>query len=247
MADLVLQDSLVDEYFKYKFNDDFNKSKTQKLLKYIHTFPLKRNHPLMQDPSLIGQWDGSDPLIEISDELDDIVLVESSRLKLMLIDRVSATTSLFTTINILNTNEKLQLKYGATYPNLTDKDKAQAHIKALLSDASWIKITDGYIAARSSWNTNKSLIQTLLPRSSINVTIVGADVEQRKMSLDGTQKNEIEAICPNWNNVSCLAFNTSNMHDRYIETNKVKILLSSGLYHLSTSSAKDFTYIIELK
>ena len=38
-----------------------------------------------------------------------------------------------------------------------------------------------------------------------------------------------------------------NIHDRYIETDKVKILLSSGLYHLSTNSQKDFTYMVKIK
>lgn len=244
MADIVLQDSLVDQYLKFKDNHDFDQRTMRKLLKYILPFSLKSSQI---DSTMAMQLEGSDPLIEIIDECDDTLLVQMSRLKLMLIDRGISPIPLFTTLNITEeTQEKLQPKYGATYSSATDKDKAQAHIKALLSDASWIKITDGYIAARSSWSTNKSLIQALLPRSSINVIIVGADVEQRKMSLDGTQKNEIEAICANWKNVSCLAFNASNMHDRYIETNKVKILLSSGLYHLSVSSRKDFTYIIEL-
>ena len=246
MADLVLSDNLVDEYFNFKFNIGFDKNKTQKLLKHIHIFPLKDNHARMQDPAIKMQLEGSDPLIEISNELNDAILVQSSRLKLMLIDKVMTLVPSFTTLNILNTYEKLKPKYGATYPNATDKNKAQAHIKALLSDAAWVKITDGYIAADSSWNDNKFLIQTLLPNSSLKVTIVGSDIQQSKILLNGAQKKEIETLCANWN-ISCTAQNTATTHDRYIETDKVKILLSSGLFHLSTSSSKDFTYIIELK
>lgn len=247
MADLVLSDSLVDEYLKFKDNSGFDKSKTQKLLKHILSFPLKNNHYLMQDPAMAMQLEGSDPLIEIIDVLDDANLVQSSRLKLMLIDRAISSVSLFTSVNITGVfPEKLKPKYGATYPNATDKNKAQAHIKALLSDAKWIKITDAYISATSSWQENKSLINTLLPNTTIKVTIVGADSQQKKMSLDGNQKTEIETLCTNWT-VSCLALQSETKHDRYIETDKVMILLSSGLYHLSTSSSKDFTYIIELK
>lgn len=244
MADLVLSDSLVDEYLKYKFNDGFDKNKTQKLLKYILPFPLKNNHSLMQDPAMAMQLDGSDPLIEISDIIDDLSSVQNSRLKLMLTDRAITPVALFTTLNIFNTYEKLQPKYGATYPNATDKAKGLAHIKALLSDAVWIKITDGYIA-NSEWNYNKSLISSLLPIGMINVTIVGADISKNQWSLNGIQKKEIETLCSQWS-VTCSAIN-KNTHDRYIETDKIKILLSSGLYHLSTSSSKDFTYIVELK
>lgn len=90
MADLVLHESLVDEYLNYKFNTGFNQSKTQKLLKYILPFPLKNDHSLMQDPAIKMQLEGSDPLIEISNETDDSVLVQYSRLKLMLIDKAMA-------------------------------------------------------------------------------------------------------------------------------------------------------------
>jgi len=247
MADLVLSESLVDEYLKFKDNSGFDKSKTQKLLKHILSFPLKNNHSLMQDPAMAMQLEGSDPLIEITDVLNDTDLVQSSRLKLMLIDKAISPMSSFTTVNITGIlPEKLQPKYGATYPNATDKAKAQAHIKALLSDAKWIKITDAYIAASASWQENKSLIQSLLPNITVNVTIVGADIQQNKMSLDQNQKTEIQTLCANWA-VNCSVLNNQTTHDRYIETDQVKILLSSGLYHLSVTSSKDFTYVIELK
>lgn len=246
MADLVLHDSLVDEYLNYKLSINFDKSKTQKLLKYILPFPVKINHQLI-DPSMPKQLEESDPLIEISDELNDFDLVQSSRLKLMLIDKAITPLPLFTTVNISGIlPEKLQPKYGATYPpNATDKNKAQEHIKALLSDASWVIITDGYIA-NSDWITNKALISALLPNDNITITIVGANISINQPSLDVTKKLEIESLCSNWT-VNCSAMNSTITHDRYIETNKVKILLSSGLYHLSTSSQKDFTYVIELK
>ena len=246
MADLVLHDNLVDEYLNFKFNNGFDNIKTQKLLKYIHIFSLKDNHTLMQDPAIKMQLEGSDPLIEITNELNDATLVQNSRLKLMLIDRAITPIPSFTTLNILNTYEKLKPKFGATYPNAIDKAKAQAHIKALLSDAIWVRITDGYIAANSSWSNNQSLIQTLLPNSSLDVTIVGSEIASSKFLLNGTQKSEIESLCPNWD-VSCTALNSTTTHDRYIETDKVKILLSSGLCHLSELSGKDFTYVIELK
>lgn len=246
MADLVLHDSLVDEYLKFKDNSSFNKSKIQKLFKYILPFSLKDNHPLMQDPAIKMQLEGSDPLIEISNEVDMAVLVQNSSLKLMLIDRNITPTPTFTTVNIMGIiPEKLQPKYGATYPNAIDKTKAKAHIKALLSDASWVTITDSYIA-NQDWNQNKTLINELVPHKAMDLTIIGSNGSIGSFSITELQKQEIKSLYNNWI-VKCRALNIRIIHDRYIETNKLKILLSSGLYHLSESSQKDFTYIIELK
>lgn len=252
MADLVLSDSLVDEYLKYKFNDGFDKNKTQKLLKYILPFPLKNNHSLMQDPAMAMQLDGSDPLIEISNIIDDLSSVQNSRLKLMLVDRVT-TASSFTTVNISGMlPEKLQPKYGATYPSATDKVKAQEHIKALLSDATQIKVIDSYID--SQWKENKTILSNMLPRKSFDLTIESGSqisrngrIQIERPKLDSAKEKELKQLCAAWQVQSPKILNTDKIHDRYIETDKIKILLSSGLYHLSTSSSKDFTYIIELK
>jgi hypothetical protein len=226
--------------------------KFQNLIKHLH-LPIvisTHQHQKYTNPQLTKQG-GS--LFKVVDKSNDDELVQSTRLKLMLIDRKITPMPSFTTVNISDTlskkskkSEKLQPKYGATYPNATDKAKAQAHIKALLSDATSIKITDGYIATKSGWTHNKKLIDTLLPKGTIKVTIVGSDISKKQRSLNGAQKSEIETLCANWA-VHCSALNSQITHDRYIETDKVKILLSSGLYHLSTSSSKDFTYIIELR
>ncbi len=248
MADLVLHDDLVEDYLKYKFNDSFDHMKIRQLLKHIHTFYLKKNHPLMSDPSSIGQLDGSDPLIEISDEIDDSILVQTSRLKIMLINKVISPLPSFTTLNILNINEKLKLKYGATYPNQLDKNKAQEHIKALLSDAVWIKITDSYIDYDASqWLENKSTITNIIPKKVIDLTIVSGSQTSNREKLNSIKEEELRIICSFWIVKPSQILNTNRIHDRYIETDKVRILLSSGLYHLSSTSTKDFTYVIELK
>lgn len=234
MADLALSDYLMDEYLKYKFQENFDTNKIRKLFKYILPFVMRESYPLLSDPSIPMQLE-NDPLIEIIDNCSDEELIQSTRLKLMLIDKPITSAPTFTTVNISGLSEKLQPKYGASYPNSTDKNKAQAHIKALLSDAHWIKITDGYIA-NNDWNSNKALINTLIPHKKLDLTIV---------TNNFTQKSDLEAICNTWN-VRTPQF-PSNIHDRYIETDKVKILLSSGLFHLSSSSNKDFTYIVEIK
>ncbi|MFZ2967549.1 MAG: hypothetical protein WA080_00670 [Sulfuricurvum sp.] len=208
--------------------------KIQNLIKHLHLPIVISTHQNQKytDPRITKQG-GS--YFKIVNKRNDEELVQSTRLKLMLIDKFITSAPTFTTVNISGLSEKLQPKYGATYPNAADKNKAQAHIKALLSDAHWIKITDGYMA-NNDWNSNKALINTLIPHKKLDLTIV---------TNNFTQKSDLEAICNTWN-VKTPQF-PSNIHDRYIETDKVKILLSSGLFHLSSNSNKDFTYIIELK
>jgi len=106
-----------------------------------------------------------------------------------------------------------------------------------LSDAKWIKITDNYIEYDSNqWNENKNILQNILPRLNIDIRIACGSF---------TKKNDLKTIYSDWN-IKSENIN-QNIHDRYIETDKVKILLSSGLYHLSTNSQKDFTYMVKIK
>lgn len=252
MADLALSKTLIEEYIKYKFNQSHNSNKIRKLFKYIQSFSIRTTHSdFFSDPATAGQF--IDPIVEIIGDCTDNDLVQKSRLKLMLIDRPLTTTS-FATVNIDSIRpEELKLKYSGTYPNSSNKDKASEHIKALLSDANWVTITDRYINSSNEWSINKTLISNLVPHNILNLNIVsgsqtnsGGRQVVHELKLSAAQQQELKNICTNWN-VTALQLNTDSIHDRYIETNKVKILLSSGLYHLDINSNKDFTYIIELK
>jgi hypothetical protein len=242
MADLALSDPLIDEYLKFRFQEEYNPDTIRKLFKYIQPFAVRSSNQLMQDPAIPLQL-ANDPLIEIIDDCTDEELVRNTILKFMLTNKPIRVN--YKILNINDFYEKLKPKYGATYLNSTDKNKAIEHIRFLLSDASWIKITDGYIATSSQWDNNKNLIKQIVPNIEIDLTIVGADKERETFALTQPQKQEIKALIPNLNEVKSSML-TSNIHDRYIETDKLKILLSSGLEHLNLSSDKDFTYVIEI-
>jgi len=53
---------------------------------------------------------------------------------------------------------------------------------------------------------------------------------------------QIRQLTTNYSDVSY----PSNMHDRYIETDKLRIILTSGLDYLE-NQRKDFTYIVKEK
>lgn len=236
MADLALNDALIDEYLKFKFQYDYKPDIIRKLFKYIQPFPLRED--FYDDPSIMMQLE-NDPLIEIVDNCSDEDLVQESILKLMLVDIFISVPH--RTLNINDVYEKLKPQYSGTYPNKMGKDKAQEHIKALLSDAKYIIITDGYITTQ--WSVNKELIKDIVPFMALDLTIVGANKDIKKNILNKSEKKDLELICSDWNiKVSSLG---TNIHDRYIKTDKLKILLSSGLYNLSATN-KDFTYVVEM-
>ncbi|QOY54005.1 hypothetical protein HUE87_08905 [Candidatus Sulfurimonas marisnigri] len=243
MADLALHNSLITEYVNYIFQDSYDHIKIKKLFKFIQTFPVQTNHSsFFSDPATASQL--VDPLIEIIDSCSDDELVRNTTLKFMLVDTHANVN--YITLNINNNYEKLKLKYGGTYPNATDKNKAQQHIKALLSDANWIIITDGYIANARQWEKNKNTIADIVPMKNLNLKIIGADKDSQRNGINESEKNELKLLSSNKWTVQVEQLN-HNIHDRYIETDKLKILLSSGLDNLSSTSTKDFTYVIAIK
>ncbi|MFT5661432.1 MAG: hypothetical protein ACI9TV_002078 [Sulfurimonas sp.] len=239
MSDVCLNDSLVSQYLKYTFNKDFDKNKIRNLLKYIHPFIVSKNqHKIFDDPSMCSQIN-NDPLLNLVDNVNNESLVKATTLKLQLVDKCD-TSSSFTEVNIVPLfahMEKIDMSIGATYENSDGKDKAIKHISALLSDAKWIKITDSYLAANpSQWDENKNILNTLLPKKSIDIIIV---------TNEFNKKSELETLYDLWE-IRAEAI-SDNIHDRYIETDKIKILLSSGIYNLSASSNKDMTYRVKIK
>jgi hypothetical protein len=244
MADLALSDSLIDEYLKYKFQDSYNPNIIRKLFKYIQPFSLKDDNIWMNDPSIPTQLE-SDPLIEIIDRCDNEKLVQNTLLKFMLTtERINNIN--YKVLNINDSHEKLKPRYGAIYQSAFGKSNAIKHIKFLLSDAQWIKIIDGYITNSRQWDSNKTLLVEIIPNINIDLTIVGADKDSHNYVINQTHKDEIKSLIPCLKKINSSTL-TQNIHDRYIETDKLKILLSSGLEHLNSTSDKDFTYIVEIK
>lgn len=244
MAELALNNSLIDEYIGYKFQDSYDNTKVRRLLKYIQSFDIRVDHSdFFSDPSTAGKF--VDPLANIIPPCDDEDLVQNTSLKLMLVD--NSTHQTYVALNIHNQYEKLGLRFGGTYPNQIDKSKAKHHIKALLSDGNYIKVSDSYIDGNvPQWNENKSILEEIIPHKIIRITIESGSARNHQPPLSGGKQAELRTLCVQWT-IGGRQYNDNILHDRYIETDKVKILLSSGLYNLSSSSNKDFTYVVEIK
>jgi len=241
LADLALSNSLIDEYVKYRLNNNYDQSIIRKLFKYIQPFSIKSDNICMSDPSMPALLE-NDPLIEIIEPCSDEELVQNTILKFMITDNDSPES--YKILYLDSPTEKLKPKYGATYINKFGKDKAQEHIKFLLSDASYINITDAYIATTRNWSDNKALIASIVPNINIILTIIGADKGNESV-ISESKIDELKSLLPSLSEVRANRL-ASNVHDRYIKTDKIKILMSSGLDNLLLSSETDFTYIIEI-
>lgn len=238
MSLLCLSDDLVTEYLNYKFDKNFDKNKIEKLFKYLQPFLVSQNQDKrFEDIALIAQL-SADAVFKIVKAMPANELVKKTTLKLQLTSTKNEVD--FTQLNIdafPAYTEKLAMRLSGTYPNNKNKHDAIKHIKALLSDAVFIKITDRYLAAdENQWIDSKSVIEAIAPKNKIKLTIC----------TQGFKKHsDLRNICSDWE-VKAKKISKNN-HDRYIETDKVNILLSSGVFHLSPSSETDFTYVVNVK
>jgi hypothetical protein len=208
---------------------------TSKLIKYLQlpvAVSTHQNH-LFAQPQIASQQGN---LFKIHKKKTDDELVASTALKLMLVDTFASTS--FITVNITDHLEMLDIRYSATYRSGRSREKAKQHIKALLEDAHYITIIDQFITS-SAWNTNKKILFDICPDKSVDIKLYS------EPQITQDQKNELTTHCYGWN-ISGGRFDRSRIHDRYIDTDKFEILLSSGLLYLQEDS-KDFTYTVKLK
>lgn len=210
----------------------------KRLLKYIQLPIVVSSHQneKYSNAQYIKQLRG---YIKIVDKANDTQLINSTKYKLMLTTNRSSSNM----INIKNDNLKHIL--SASCSNSTQKIKAKEHIKSLIQDAKEINIYDKYLSkinddGRDIWNiTNLQILKDILPQKE-NITIN----IYCKYDWDGKDReDDLDTFYPDWT-INKFDWD-NNMHDRYIIVDKLSILLSSGFEHLSQTSSKDFTYIIE--
>ena len=141
-------------------------------------------------------------------------------------------------INILG--DEIDVNFNAFYKATADRRKAIEHIKALLEDANNIEIIDKYlfnpIPNSSQWAENLEILKNILPRKNINIKFISNNSEIKQ-----EHKTQIKSCYTQWNPIYPRI--SANIHDRYIKTDKVTILLSSGIDYLHDTS-KDLTYLV---
>jgi len=243
MSMLALNESLLRLFYrifirKEKVEYDW---KVIQFIKYIQlpvAISVHQLSPNLHQPQFLKQQ-GS--LFTILQKDNDLELVKATKLKLMLTDK--DTQNSFITVNI--ENDKIDINFSATYKKGESKRKAREHIKALLEDAKEIEIYDKYLARVNNgfdvWSQrNFPILRKILPQKNIKIKIFCEDWNN---SREADLKNLYGgwAIEQSWDNEL-----NRKIHDRYIVTDKVEIILSSGLSNLD-DRGKDFTYIVKIR
>jgi len=238
---LALEDDLISEYIAFQKGkkSGYNKDTIIKLFKYLH-LPFKMSVQQKNDIGLsdeVAKSLADNGTVKIRNFIDEEALISATKLKIMLAKDRTCGTYPYPYINILD--DETDVSFTATYKSGENRDKATEHIKALLKDANSIKIYDRYLSANSSWNSNKQVLFDILPQKTIQIDIYC------EHNWNISRKTDLTTVCIDW------TINKENwdftVHDRYIETDRVIILLSSGIINLSSASTKDFTYIVKIK
>lgn len=240
MSVLCLSNELLEEYLKFRFTTSFNKDVVTKLLTFIQPALVSKNQSsFFNDPSIAPQLT-ADPIINIVEPCNEEELVSQTVLKIQLV-RSKNNNANFTQLNIqpISVNfENLNMLLAGQHSSSRNKQAAVKYIADLLSNAEFVKIKDRYIAADDlHWQQCKEVLEAILPKKELNPLRIITNNFQRHSDL----KN----IYSGWG-VKAKQIET-NEHDRYIETDKLIILLSSGLFHLSPNSNTDLTYVVKVK
>jgi hypothetical protein len=228
---IALNNSLLNEYINFTI---FNKKPTniekiQYLFKYLQPFKCNVNqYEIFNDPSLINKI-VDNPIMKIVKFQTDIELVNSTKLKLMLVDEDIKES--FTTVNIFQ--DEIDIRYSATYKSGKSREKAIEHIKTLISDATYINIIDRYLT--SNWNENLKLLKKILPQTKISIFVD---------SENFSNQSDLKNFCNNWT-IKTNNLNFKTTHDRYIKTDKLEIILTSGFEYI-WNTTKDFTYLVKV-
>jgi hypothetical protein len=200
-------------------------AKIQNLVKYLHLPVLISKHQddKYKNPQIAKQGGN---FFKVVDKQNDEDLVKATKLKLLL--ATDDTQVAYPKVNI--NSDKLSPNFSATYKIGETRSKAIAHIKALLEDASSIEIVDKYLSVvNNSFDTwqriSLNILQTILPQKIITINICCDN------NWNTTREQDLSNFCTNWNVVKKHWDNT--IHDRYIITDKVEIILSSGISNLT--------------
>ncbi len=220
------EDDLLQEFIKFKHGKSVNNDIIEKFLHYYKPKIL----PAREQLDILG---------------DDLKskLVSSGYIYGDLSEALSKTIYKICLSGIRNDFPYVNINGDEIENNLTgifkssSRDKATAHIKALLENARYVVIYDKYM--RDNFDSFKNFIKQCIPKKRLTLECFGLEQEQ---------KTEIKQICDSCAVKDYPANSASpyqnGFHDRYILIDrKVEIILTSGIDYLMNEES-DFTYII---
>jgi hypothetical protein len=163
-------------------------------------------------------------------------LINDTLFKIMLTDDKTE----YPYINIYN--DELGIDFNSSYESGKTRDKAIEHLKSLLIDSNEIEIIDSYLFSQfnsTQWSENFEIIKKIIPKKRVKLKLVS------NLKAQQSHRSALSSYCRDWQ-ISYLRFDKNKIHDRYIKTDSLIILISSGLNYLKDTD-KDLTYIVKEK
>lgn len=246
----VLEDDLLEEYFKFTKPDKFpNEKYDEEIIKSLLSY---RTMPFLFSTGQIDRLKERIPNIEIdrkkeiqlrkkgltSDNLEELAKKTFYRCIL------SKDKDQFPYVKIGGSDKIITSVSGSFYYR-ESRQKAIDHIHALCADAKKIIIWDEFVMEN---NYSLTALKKILPNSDkVKIIIHNTSVEKRGNSFSYVPddfETALNKINNDWN-IEKRALKINQHHDRYlIIDNKQEIVLTSGLRYLEEEN-KEITYIIK--
>ncbi|MDE7315983.1 MAG: hypothetical protein K2N11_09840 [Mucispirillum sp.] len=248
MSYIVLEESLLNEFFKFYYKQEYEPKIIHNLFKHFKPFLItnKQIERFLSDDIAFQQAISTQipycEYIDIASELytDDFYkeMLEKSKYKILLTKNASSLNTL--DCHKICIKDKATHIYAKKFESGSNRDKAKKHIISLMKNANQITIIDKFLY-------KENVIDNLI--NWFNENNLNKEIEfilkdgRQQLSFDETKAKFTQQgyIC-----VTCNPINDTT-HDRYIIIdNKISINLTSGLENLFSKN-KDFTYIISEK
>lgn len=222
---VVFSDELLEQFFRFRENGNYDKKMVEKLLHYYKPIYLTNVAQLTRigrtaDKTLITNLLKSGYKNQSLEEL-----AKKTGYKVVLCtDR-----SDFPFVNV--DGDRLENNFSGTFLRKEERSKAVSHIKSLCEHASHVVVYDKYFC---NYRDNVEMLKDLLPTHKLEIKFC-------KYSFSKDQISDLKSTRSNWTlNETKLPDN----HDRYlIIDDKIEIVLTSGFRYLSNTD-KDFTYLV---
>lgn len=242
MSDIVLNENIANEFFKFYFQiSDYNILVVRRLIlnfkpfiinrsyinKLIDMLPEAKKNDKRYQKNIIDRFKSNNQFWELHDEDDIKSRVLDSKYRILLIDNTDVNNhSDYKIINIEQNNSVFP--YKETILHSKSRRAIQSYIKNLLINSKLITIKDRYAYKM---------------HSDINAFFNNCRA-QIKIYTD--RKNQY--TLPRNSKISLHNYQSKKMHDRYIEItykndSKITILLSSGLEYLFSTN-KELTIVV---
>lgn len=220
------EDDLLQEFIKFKHGKSVSSDTIEKFLHYYkpEILPTKEQFSILDN-------DLKSELVSSTHIYDDLSKALSKTIYKICL---SNTKNDFPYVNI--NGDEIENNLTGTFKS-SSRDKAIAHIKALLENANYIVIYDKFI--NSNFISFENFIRQCIPKKQLTLECFGLNQDQKTTIKQIHNSYTVKDYSDN--NISPYQ---NGFHDRYILIDrKVEIILTSGIDYLMNNK-KDFTYII---